>query len=152
MANGYGRRTREQLTRFATGRSTSYTAATHAALTTANPGDDGQTNAAGAVEPTSTGGYARQAITFADPVVYTSVTNDTASLCKHSTFNYGASSVAWSTGATVLTHIATYDSSTLFTEIRFCARAAISTPPAVASAGITITIAADAVQLGLIST
>jgi hypothetical protein len=151
MAEGWGRRVREQCTRFATGRTTSYTAPTHVALLTGNCGDDGQGNAAGAQEPTSTGGYARTAITFVDPVVYTSVTNDTVNVCKHNSLAFGASSAAYSTGATVLNHIALYASSSTFTEVNFCGRASIATPPAVASAGINVSIAADAIAMGMIS-
>jgi hypothetical protein len=47
--------------------------------------------------------------------------------------------------------VALYASQTLFTEAVFCGRATITTPPAVASAGITLTIAQDAIQMGLIS-
>lgn len=151
MAEGFGRRVREQLVRFATGQTTSYTAPTHVALLTGNPGDDGQGNAAGAQEPTSAGGYLRTAITWAVPTVYTSVTNDTANTSKHSSLAFGASSAAYSTGSTVLNHLALYASSSTFTEVNYCGRASIATPPAVASAGINVSIAADAIAMGMIS-
>lgn len=149
MAAGWGRRVRVQMTQFATGQTTTYASnPVRAALCTANPGDDGQTNAAGAVEPTATGGYARQTITWASTAT---PANDASALTKHSSISFGASAAAWSTGATTLSFVALYDAAGLFTELTYFGRAAIATPPAVASAGITITIATDAIQMGLIT-
>ena len=151
MAAGWGRRMRVEMVKYATDQSATASATvkpTYVALTTSNPGDDGQTNAAGAVEPTSTGGYARQTIAFA---AVTTPSNDAAALTKHAAISFGASSAAWSTGASTLGFVALYASQTLFTEAVFCGRATITTPPAVASAGITLTIAQDAIQMGLIS-
>jgi len=149
MAAGWGRRVRVAMTAYATNQSPTYASyPVRVALTTTNPGDDGQANAAGAIEPTSTGGYARQTITWA---TVTTPSNDQAALTKHGSVSFGSSSAAWSTGASTLGFVALYDAAGLFTEVTYFGRATITTPPAVASAGITLTIAADAIQMGLIS-
>jgi hypothetical protein len=116
----------------------------HASLSTANPNDDGQSNA----EPTSTGGYARQTITWATP---TQPSNDASCIAQNSAAISWTSSAAYSTGATNLTHVGVWSSLTLTTEAAYLGRAQIAVAQAVNAAGITLTIAINGLQMGFIS-
>lgn len=119
-----------------------------AGLSTANPGDDGQSVA----EPTATNGYARVAITWNTLTAYTSVTNDTASVASNSnSLSFTSSGGAFSTGATNLTYVYLNTGSTGTTEATYLGRAAIAVPQAVNAAGITLTIAASGLTMNLIS-
>jgi hypothetical protein len=112
-----------------------------AGLCTANPGDDASGVTVGGTEPSSTGGYARQAITWTAP---TQPSADASCNAVNSAGISWTSSAAFSTGATNLTHVSIWNTSTLatITETAFLGRAAISVPQAVNAAGITLTMAA----------
>ncbi len=144
MATGWGKRYRQEMQKFAT--NTSGTAATtpYASLSTANPNDDGQSNA----EPTATGSYARQTITWATPA---SGSNDATVPALNSVAISWTSSAAYSTGATNLTHVGTWNNISTTTESVFTGRAAIAVPQAVNASGITLTIAISGLSMGFIS-
>lgn len=146
MATGWGRQVRLDFQRLATQNSTTKTYTTpHASLSTANPNDDGQSNA----EPTSTGGYAAQAISWTAP---TQPANDASCIAQNSgAISWGPSGAAYSTGATALNHVGIWNHLTTRTETAFLGRAAISVPQAVNAAGITLTIAIGGLQMGCIS-
>jgi hypothetical protein len=144
MATGWGRQVRVDFQKLATQVATTKTYTTpFAALMTGNPGDDGQANSpAGTLEPTSTGSYARQAITWN---TISTPSNDAAANATNSGSISWTSTAAFSTGATNLTHVAIYNTSTLatVTEASFLGRAAIAVPQAVNASGITLTMAAN---------
>lgn len=122
-----------------------------AGLCTTNPLDDGSGVTVGGTEPSSTGGYARQAITWTAP---TQPALDASCVAANSgAITWGPSGAAWSTGATTLTHVIIYNTSTLatITETAFLGRAAISVPQAVNAASITLTIAIGGLTMGCIS-
>lgn len=130
----------------AVGQSPTALTAWHAGLSTANPNDDGQSNA----EPTATNGYARVAITWNTLTAYTSVTADTASVASNSnSLSFTSSGGGFSTGATNLTHVGIWNASTGTAETGFHGRAAIAVPQAVNAAGITLTIAASGLTMNL---
>lgn len=124
-----------------------------AGLCTTNPLDDGSGVTVGGTEPSSTGSYARQTVAWTTLTAYTSVTNDTASIASNSGALTWTSTAAFSTGATALSHILLNTSSTLATvaETSYLGRAAITVPQAVNAAGITLTCAIGALQMGCIS-
>jgi hypothetical protein len=116
-----------------------------ASLSTANPGDDGQSNA----EPTSTGGYAAQSISWS---AISTPSNDASAIAQNSVaISWGPSSAAYSTGATNLTYVGIWNNVSTRTEAAFLGRAQIAVPQAVNSAGITLTIAIGGLQMGCIS-
>jgi hypothetical protein len=122
-------------------------------LHTTNPGDDGQ----GGGEPTATGSYARVQVLAAGWNGLTNTppppANDAASIIDNvGIVNFPASSAAWSTGATNLTHVGIWDSSSATAEANFIGRVALTTPQAVNAAGITLSIAAGALDITGIST
>lgn len=155
MATGAGRQVRLDWMKILTGGSASKTYTTpFASLSTANPGDDGQSNA----EPSSTGGYAAQAITWNAP---TQPANDAAAQATNSAaINFGngspasgGSTAAYSTGATALSHVGIWNNSTTRTETAFLARTAVAGGGfAVNAGGITYTLPANTgIVLGAIS-
>lgn len=136
MATGWGRQVRVDFQKLATQVATTKTYTTpFASLSTANPGDDGQSNA----EPTSTGSYAAQSITWN---AISTPSNDAAANATNSNTISWTSTAAFSTGSTNLTHVGIWNSSSTRTEAAFLGRAAISVPQAVNAAGITLTMAA----------
>lgn len=141
MATGWGKRRRVEMQKTNVNQSASAETAWFAGLSTANPADDGQSNA----EPTSAGSYARQAITWNTLTAYTSLSNDAASNATNSGSISWTSTAAFSTGATNLTHVAIWNASSLATtaETAYLGRAAIAVPQAVNAAGITLTMAAN---------
>jgi hypothetical protein len=146
MATGWGREVRRDFQRLATQVATTKTYTTpFASLSTANPNDDGQSNA----EPTATNGYAAQAISWTAPPL---PTNDAAAIAANSAaISWTSSGGAFSTGATNLTHVGIWNHVTTRTEAAFLGRAAIAVPQAVNAAGITLTIAIGALSMGCIS-
>lgn len=116
----------------------------YASLSTANTGDDGAANA----EPTSTGSYARQAITWSTPAAGA---NDATVPALNSAAISWTSTAAYSTGATNLTHVGVWNHLTTSTEAVFLGRAAIAVPQAVNASGITLTIAISGLSMGFIS-
>ena len=146
MATGWGREVRRAFQNVAVGIAAGKTFTTpFASLSTANPNDDGQSNA----EPTSTGGYAAQAITWTAPPL---PANDAAAVAGNSAaISWGPSGAAYSTGATALNHVGIWNHVTTRTEAAFLGRAAISVPQAVNAAGITLTIAIGGLVMNCIS-
>jgi hypothetical protein len=154
MAVGIGRRLRNNMMNGAFGK-TPFTmpSSWFISLHTTNPGDDGQ----GGGEPTSTGGYARVQVLASGWNALSNTppppSNDAASsITNNGVINFPTSSAAWSTGATNLTHIGVWDSSTLTAEANFIGRVALTTPQAVNAANITISIANTALAMTGIST
>ena len=146
MATGWGREVRRDFQRLATQVSTTKTYTTpFASLSTANPNDDGQSNA----EPTATNGYAAQSISWTAPPL---PSNDAAAIAANSaSISWTSSGGGFSTGATNLTHVGIWNHVTTRTEAAFLGRAAISVPQAVNAAGITLTIAISGLSMGCIS-
>lgn len=151
MPTGWGRRRRVEMQKTNVNQSASPETAWFAGLSTANPNDDGQSNA----EPTSSNGYARQAITWNTLTVYTSITADQASNATNSAgISWTSSGGGFSTGATNLTHVSIWNASSLAStaETAYLGRAAIAVPQAVAASGITLTLAANTgLTMGCIS-
>lgn len=142
MATGWGRAVRVDFQKLATQVATTKTYTTpFAGLCTTNPLDDGSGVTAGTTEPSSTGSYARQAITWN---AISTPANDAAANATNSGSISWTSTAAWSTGATTLTHVIIYNTPTLatVTEAAFLGRAAIAVPQAVNASGITLTMAA----------
>jgi hypothetical protein len=150
MATGWGRRSRvDYCSKTIVGQTPSAAPTTwFASLHTANPADDGQT--AGEVS-TTTSGYARQTITWNTLTAFGSLTVDTASTASNSaliTFGPSAgASAAWGT----ITYAGVWTSSTLTAETSYLGRALASSSQSVGGAGISITIAANALTMGIIS-
>jgi broad specificity polyphosphatase/5'/3'-nucleotidase SurE len=141
MATGWGRQVRVDFQKLATQVATTKTYTTpFAGLCTTNPLDDGSGVTAGTTEPSSTGSYARQAITWN---TISTPANDAAANATNSASISWTSTAAWSTGATNLTHVIIYNTSTLatVTEAAFLGRAAIAVSQAVNASGITLTMA-----------
>ena len=146
MATGWGRQVRVDFQKLATQVATTKTYTTpFASLSTANPGDDGQSNA----EPTSTGSYAAQAITWN---TISTPSNDAAAVASNSATISWTSTAAFSTGATVLSHVGIWNSSSTRTEAAFLGRASITGGGfAVNASGITLSIAASGLTMNCIS-
>lgn len=146
MATGWGARLRAEMQNYATNKTPAASPTTpFASLSTANPGDQGAANA----EPTSTGGYAAQAITWA---ATTQPADDASAVASNSVaITWGPSGAAWSTGATNLTHVGIWNHVTTRTNAVFLGRAAIAVPQAVNAASITLTIAIGGLTMGCIS-
>lgn len=141
MATGWGRQVRVDFQKLATQVATTKTYTTpFAGLCTTNPLDDGSGVTVGGTEPSSTGSYARQAITWN---TISSPSLDAAANATNNGAISWTSTAAFSTGATTLTHVSIWNTSTLatVTETAFLGRAAISVPQAVNAAGITLTMA-----------
>jgi len=149
MATGYGKRVRRTMVDFVAGKAPTAPANWYQALSTANPGDDG----ASLAEPTSTGGYTRSAdMTSGGWTAAPDPSNDAAAVSANSgTVSFPESTAAWSTGATNLTHFATFTSSTLSTEAVYVGRGSLNNPTAVNSSGVTLTFAAAALTYTCIS-
>lgn len=146
MATGWGRQVRLDFQRLATQNSPTKTYTTpFASLSTANPNDDGQSNA----EPTAgTGNYAAQSISWTAP---SQPSNDASCVAVNSAAISWTSNAAYSTGATNLTHVGIWNHVTTRTEAAFLGRAAITVPQAVNASNITLTIAISGLSLGCIS-
>jgi hypothetical protein len=146
MATGWGRQVRLDMQRLATQNSPTKTYTTpFASLSTTLIADDGSNN----TEPTSTGGYARQAITWTAP---TQPANDASCIAQNSNaLTWGPSGAAYSTGATALQSMGVWNHVSNTAEANFLGRATIAVPQAVNAAGITLTCAIGGLQMGLIS-
>lgn len=127
----------------------------YAGFSTASPGDDGATIA----EPTiGTGGYTR-AMLGAGGVAWTAVATpgagSPARLLNSGAVTWGgttqgsASTGAWSSGTTPLTHLVYWTAATGVTEATFVGFGAVSTPPQVNAAGVTLTAAASALEINI---
>lgn len=103
-----------------------------AAFSTADPGD----NAGSLAEPTSTGGYAAQAITWSSVALPSA---GSAAILQNSATVSWTSSAAWSTGATTLPYIAVFNNVSTRTESgNYFGSMAVSVPRAVNAAGVTL--------------
>lgn len=151
MATGWGRRYRVDMQKFATNTSPAAFVACHAGLdTNTSVNDDGSNVTAGTTEPSSTGSYARQAITWATPAAGAL---DATVPALNSVAISWTSSAAFSTGATTLKTVTIWNTATLatVTEAAFVGRAVIAVPQAVNASGITLTIAISGLSMGFIS-
>lgn len=129
----------------------------YAGFSTASPGDD----ASGVAEPTiSTGGYTRAMLGSAGGgIAWTAVATPTAGsparLLNNATVTWGgltqgsASTAAWSTTTTPLAFLAYWTASTGVTEATFVGFGAVTTPPQVNAAGVTLTAAASALEINI---
>jgi hypothetical protein len=59
------------------------------------------------------------------------------------------STAAWSTGTTPLSHLAYWTAATGVTEATFVGFGAVSTPPQVNAAGVTLTAATSALEINI---
>jgi hypothetical protein len=150
MATGYGRRVRLDMQKLVTNTTPASYTAWFAGLCTTNPLDDGSGNTVATTEPSATGSYARQAITWSTPA--TGALDASVPALNSASISW-TSTAAFSTGATNLTHVAVWNTATLatVTEAAYLGRAAITTPQAVNAAGITLTIAISGLTFNLIS-
>lgn len=146
MATGWGARLRAEMQNYATNKTPAASPTTpFAGLSEANPGDQGATND----EPTSAGGYAAKAITWATT---TQPADDASAVASNSVaITWGPSSAAWSSGADPLSYVGIWNHLTTRTNAVYLGRAAISVPQAVNAAGITLTIAIGGLTMGCIS-
>lgn len=117
-----------------------------AVLSTSTIADDGS----GLGEPTSTGGYTPPTIAWTSPPLPTA--GQPVVLANSGTLNWGASSAAWSTGATTLPVVGVYDHATTRTEAVFLGAMGVSVPRAVNAAGITLESLAGDLQFTLTPT
>jgi hypothetical protein len=161
IKSGWGRRVRVDLfQRTITNNSptttpTTWWAALHvgASLTAGNPDDDGQS----VTEVTqTTSGYTRQQITGGTPTwtitVYTSVTVDTATVVgNNNALSFGPSTGANAAWGTVQTIGLWNTSGTGITEATYYGRAIVAVPQIVSGAGVTLTVAINGIQMGIIS-
>lgn len=118
----------------------------YAALSTATIADD----ASGLAEPSSTGNYTPPNLTWTSPPTPTA--GQPAVLANSATANWGASSAAWSTGATTLPVVGIYNHATTRTEAVFIGAMGVSVPRAVNAAGITLESLAGDLQFTLTPT
>lgn len=161
VKSGWGRRVRVDLfsrtvvNQSPTAAPTAWWASLHAgaSLTAGNPDDDGQS----VTEVTQTSsGYLRQQITGGSPVwtitAYTSLTVDTASsVGNNNALSFGPSAGAGANWGTIQTIGLWTASGTGITEATYLGRATLAASQAVAVAGITLTVAINALQMGIIS-
>lgn len=137
--------------KYATGNSPAAFVSMFAGLdTNTTVNDDGSNVTAGTTEPSSTGGYARQAISWAVPAA--GALDATVPALNSAAITW-TSSAAWSTGATTLKTLTIWNSSTLsnVAESFFVGRAAIAAPQAVNAASITLTVAIGGLSMGFVS-
>ena len=124
-------------------------------FSTAAPADDASTVA----EPTiSTGGYTRAQM-GSGGVAWTAVATPAAGaparLLNSGPVTWGgttqgsASTAAWSSGTTPLAYLAYWTAATGVTEATFVAFGAVSTPPQVNAAGVTLTAATSALEINI---
>lgn len=119
-------------------------------FSTVTPGDDASTIA----EPTiGTGSYAR-AILGSGGVAWSAVATPTAGqpakLTNSANVTWGPSSASgWSTGTTPLGFLCYWTASTGVTEATFVGFGAVSTPPQVNAAGVTLTAATAALEINI---
>ena len=139
---GWSRRVRVEMQKCAVGQSPTAQSPGFVGYSTTDPLDDGS----GVTEPTSTGGYARQAITWG------AITAGSLGASVPAT-NSGSiswtSTLAWSTGASALNYLCFWNASSLASvaESAFCGYLDVDTPQAVNAADITLTIANGAVVM-----
>lgn len=155
MASGWGRRIRQNMQRWVTNQTPGTTPSAWFAglsIQTSNAGpDDGSGITPGTTEPSSSNGYTRPAITWAQPV---SGANDaTVPALNSATISWTSSGGAFSTAANNLNLVTIWDTATLATvaEANFYGRANIAVPQAVNASGITLTIAIGGLSMGFIS-
>lgn len=148
---GWGRAYRREQQRFAVLNTGTADTTQFAGLdTSASVNDDASNVTASGTEPSSSNGYARVAITWADPAL---PANDAACNALNSnSLAWTSSGGGFSTGATTLKSVTIWRVSTLanVAEADFLGRAPLATPFAVSATGITITIAASALVMGSI--
>lgn len=144
---GLGRRKRVDSLKYIAGLNPADPVATPwAALSTATIADD----ASGLAEPTSTGGYTPPTIAWTSPPTPTA--GQPAVLGNSATVNWGASSAAWSTGATTLPVVGIYEHATTRSEAVFIGAMGVTVPRAVNAAGITLESLAGDLQFTLTPT
>lgn len=151
MATGWGRRYRQKMQQWGVlGTGTADTSMFAGLDTNTSVNDDGSNVVAGTTEPSSTGSYARKAITWATPAAGALDANVPA--LNSATLTW-TSTLAFSTGATTLKTLTIWNTSTLASvaETDFCGRGAIAVPQAVNAAGITLTVAISGLSMGFIS-
>lgn len=122
----------------------------YAALSTATIADD----ASGLAEPTSTGGYTPPEVGGSSgwTTPPTPTAGQPAVLANANTENWGASSAAWSTGATTLPVIGMFNHATTRSEAVFIGAMGVTVPRAVNAAGITLESLAGDLQFTLTPT
>jgi len=150
MATGWGRRYRQKMQQWAVLGTGTFESMFAGLDTNTSVNDDGSNVTAGTTEPSSTGGYARQAISWATPA---SGALDATVPALNSVAISWTSSAAWSTAATTLKVLTIWNTATLSptTEATFVGRAAIAVPQAVNASGITLTVAISGLSMGFIS-
>lgn len=139
---------------------TSFTPGTviYVGFSTANPLDD----ASGIAEPTiPTGGYTRAQMgagggqQIAWTAVATPAAGSPAKLVNSGAVTWGgttqgsASSAAWSTGTTPLAYLFYSENATSTAEANFVGFGAVTTPPQVNAAGVTLTAATSALEINI---
>jgi hypothetical protein len=119
--------------------------------TNASVNDDMGNVVAGTTEPTSSNGYARNAVTWATPAA--GALDAAVNALNSIALTWTSSGGAFSTGGTTLKVLTLWNTSTLATttEAAGCGRATITTPQAVNASGITLTIAISGLSMGCIS-
>lgn len=147
MATGLGKRARKEALNWVFNKTATQPGSTYyISAHTADPGDDGQT----ANEPTAgTGNYGRASVTAANLTAAVSSGSPGAPVFVENTntLSFAASSAAWSTGSSNLTHFGVWDHATNTAEANFIGRGSISNPTAVNAAGITLSFAAGALDM-----
>lgn len=118
----------------------------HAAFSTAVIADD----ASGLAEPSGTGGYAAQPLTWTSPPTPTA--GQPAVLANAATVTWGPSSAAWSTGATTLPVIGVFNHLTTRSEAVFMGAMGVAVARAVNAAGVTLESLAGDLQFTLTPT
>lgn len=155
MATGWGRRMRVEMTKYSTNNTPASAPTTpYASLSTSLIADDGSNNG----EPTSTGGYQAQPITW--NTISTPSNDAAAQATNNGAINFGTgspasggSTLAYSTAATALAYVGVWNHITTRTEAVFLARTAVAGGGfAVNAAGITYTLpTGTGIVLGMIS-
>lgn len=161
MPAGWGRRARYGMQQFVTNVGTpAITVLANrpqfVALNPTDPLDSAASYTAGTTEPAVTGTYARQGVTWQlnGAGAYTGITADTSVIASNNgAISFGPSSAAFSPSGPY-TFVSFFDVATLATvaEANYGGRAAVSAPTqSVAGAGITLTIASGALQMGCVT-
>lgn len=153
MATGWSARIRVNMQKYVVNASPPSAATTqYAGLNTSDPGDAGSSSdpsiTPGTTEPSSTGSYARQAITWA--TVTQPAADAPANATNSADLVWGPSSAAYSTGASTLGWMLIMNTATLASVLQahYEGRAQIAVPQAVNAAGITLTCAAGDLIMG----
>lgn len=149
MATGLGRRMRAEALNWVFNKTATQPGSTYyISAHTADPGDDGQT----ANEATiGTGSYARISVAAASLTAASGSGTLGAPVNVENTgsISFPASTAAWSTGSSNITHYGVWVHATSTTEANFIGRGSISNPTAVNAAGITLSFAAGALDMTL---